>query len=62
MTSAARRKRHRARDGLVVTVEVDYDVVKLLCEARLLDPRADFHSRTDITAAVGPFLSLARRA
>jgi hypothetical protein len=65
-TAALRQRRHRERerDGkLAVTVEVDArEVIELLVEARLLDPRADFHTREDIGAAVAKFLVLARRA
>jgi hypothetical protein len=49
-------------DRLPALVEVDHEAVELLCESRLLDPRADFHSREDIGAAITQFLTLARRA
>ena len=38
------------------------EVIELLVEAGLLDPRADYFEREDIAAAVAKFLQLARNA
>jgi hypothetical protein len=62
MSPAARQRLHRQRQRngkLALTVEVDTaEVIELLVEAQLLDPRAAFHGRAEIAAGIGRFLSL----
>ena len=65
-TSAAvrvRRHRERQKNGqLVVMVELDGDDLKVLIEARLLDPRGDCHTREAIATAVRSYLQISRHA
>jgi hypothetical protein len=65
MGAALRQRRHRERERagrFVVNVELDGDDLKVLIEARLLDPRGDCHTREAIATAVRSYLRISRNA
>ena len=55
-------RRRQAAGELVVPVVVDAEDLEMLVEARTLDPRADFHSREAIAAAIKAYLKISREA
>lgn len=67
MSAAALRQqryREREREGkIMVTIQVDAaEIIELLVESNLLDPRRDYFPRSDIAAGIERFLILARDA
>ena len=61
MSPAERQRLHRQRQRngkLALTVEVNAaEIIELLVEAQLLDPRTAFHGRAELAAGIGRFLS-----
>jgi hypothetical protein len=64
--AALRQRLHRARERsgkILLQVELpEAEIIELLVEAGLIDPRAAFYAREDLAEGVERFLSLARHA